>query len=422
MVHIVSFEITGLNGREKPIKCKMNRDTNVLFGLNGSGKTSILRIIDSAMTGATESIEDIDFQSAKIVLQSINYNKEFTLTYKKPNSSNQLMFNDFVQKVSSKKQHHMRNFVSHNSGKNIKRLISKDNEVRLIYDEHVQPARWKIDPRPDELPPFNWNWSHSYLPTSRLYTSDRSRSREVVNLSEETLNKYFATSVQGVWGQKFGEIAKVVSGIQEEGLQKVLAEVLSPRPPAHENKRNPVDTGKQSELDGERAYERMSSFLNRQSHGRLSKALGEKTDFLKRFETDEHIRNIVLHIDEIEFRIDKETQPIRALTNLIDTLFSGGKKVSFDTPAISVITQGGSRIGIERLSSGEKHLIQILLTAMQAEENTLIIDEPELSMHIDWQRDLIKYIHLLNPNCQLICATHSPEVMADIEDEKIFSI
>jgi len=50
-------------------------------------------------------------------------------------------------------------------------------------------------------------------------------------------------------------------------------------------------------------------------------------------------------------------------------------------------------------------------------------DEPELSLHIEWQEKIISSIRDLNPNSQIIVATHSPEIagrwrenMIDMED------
>jgi predicted ATPase len=99
-----------------------------------------------------------------------------------------------------------------------------------------------------------------------------------------------------------------------------------------------------------------------------------------------------------------------------------GKTISFAGPKIGVVTDSDVTIGIERLSSGEKHLLQILVAALGAEDSAMLIDEPELSMHIDWQRELVKNIRSLNPSCQLILATHSPEIMADIPDKNIFRV
>jgi predicted ATP-dependent endonuclease of OLD family len=56
------------------------------------------------------------------------------------------------------------------------------------------------------------------------------------------------------------------------------------------------------------------------------------------------------------------------------------------------------------------------------ESSTLLIDEPEISLHIDWQRELIKSIQTLSPNLQLILATHSPEIMAEVDDKYIHQL
>jgi predicted ATP-dependent endonuclease of OLD family len=45
-----------------------------------------------------------------------------------------------------------------------------------------------------------------------------------------------------------------------------------------------------------------------------------------------------------------------------------------------------------------------------------------MSLHIDWQRGLIRAIQELTTTPQLIFATHSPEIMADIDDSKIFNM
>lgn len=68
-----------------------------------------------------------------------------------------------------------------------------------------------------------------------------------------------------------------------------------------------------------------------------------------------------------------------------------------------------------RLSSGEKQFLIIMLATLlqRNEESVFLMDEPEISMHLDWQRNLISNIKLLNPNCQLIIATHSPGIIMD---------
>jgi wyosine [tRNA(Phe)-imidazoG37] synthetase (radical SAM superfamily) len=64
------------------------------------------------------------------------------------------------------------------------------------------------------------------------------------------------------------------------------------------------------------------------------------------------------------------------------------------------------------LSSGEKQVFLILLTVLlqDGKPYILLLDEPEISLHIEWQRVLIKMIRDLNENCQIIIVTHSPSI------------
>lgn len=75
----------------------------------------------------------------------------------------------------------------------------------------------------------------------------------------------------------------------------------------------------------------------------------------------------------------------------------------------------------KNLSSGEKQLLIILLTVLlqKKEECILIMDEPEISMHIGWQSQLIDIILELNPNVQLLLSTHSPSIFGKGWGDKV---
>ncbi|MDE6336055.1 MAG: ATP-binding protein, partial [Muribaculaceae bacterium] len=51
--------------------------------------------------------------------------------------------------------------------------------------------------------------------------------------------------------------------------------------------------------------------------------------------------------------------------------------------------------------------------------NVLLMDEPEISLHISWQDKLITTLRELNPNCQLILTTHSPNIFANGWEDKL---
>jgi len=69
-------------------------------------------------------------------------------------------------------------------------------------------------------------------------------------------------------------------------------------------------------------------------------------------------------------------------------------------------------ITLAKLSSGEKQLLILFIEALLQRRQPYIFlaDEPELSLHISWQRNIVSAIKSINPEAQIIVATHSPEI------------
>ena len=88
---------------------------------------------------------------------------------------------------------------------------------------------------------------------------------------------------------------------------------------------------------------------------------------------------------------------------------------------LSFETRNKKQIPIEELSSGEKQLLIILGEALLQQEKAVvyIADEPELSLHVSWQETLTDSISKLNPNAQIIFATHSPDIVSSHSDKII---
>ena len=99
--------------------------------------------------------------------------------------------------------------------------------------------------------------------------------------------------------------------------------------------------------------------------------------------------------------------------DLIDDLFSDtGKKINRKSNEI-LFEQDGDELTPYQLSSGEKQMLVILLTVLVQDKQpyALFMDEPEISLHVEWQQRLITLIRQLNPNAQIILTTHSPAVI-----------
>lgn len=116
------------------------------------------------------------------------------------------------------------------------------------------------------------------------------------------------------------------------------------------------------------------------------------------------------HSAELAIEVNKR---IDSLFKIINHFFEDtGKTIEIDFSNNIVFATEYDFIGLEQLSAGEKQLLFILLKVFLMEEkaSVLIMDEPEISMHLIWQQDLIQTIRTLNPNIQLIISTHSPSI------------
>ena len=118
---------------------------------------------------------------------------------------------------------------------------------------------------------------------------------------------------------------------------------------------------------------------------------------------------------EEQLQAGELSKPKKLFQDLIDELFhETGKTIVRDSNEIYFM-QYGEKISPYMLSSGEKQLLVILLTALVQDNSpgTLFMDEPEISLHIEWQQRLISLIRSLNPNVQIILCTHSPAIIMD---------
>ncbi len=101
--------------------------------------------------------------------------------------------------------------------------------------------------------------------------------------------------------------------------------------------------------------------------------------------------------------------------DLVDSLFrTTGKTLVRDSDAL-MFRQWGETIPAYLLSTGEKKMLYIMLTVLgqRCQPYVLLLDEPEISMHFEWQQRLISIIRQLNPEAQIILTTHSPAVIMD---------
>lgn len=107
-----------------------------------------------------------------------------------------------------------------------------------------------------------------------------------------------------------------------------------------------------------------------------------------------------------------------------DFLLDTEKEVFLDDskePLLVKIKDKDISLSLDKISSGEKQILVIFLTILLEKDKPfiLLMDEPETSLHVDWQSKLIESIKKLNSNIQIIIATHNPLLMLNRNSDEI---
>ncbi|MGV0025670.1 AAA family ATPase [Phormidesmis priestleyi] len=155
---------------------------------------------------------------------------------------------------------------------------------------------------------------------------------------------------------------------------------------------------------------------------------GEKTDFASFFlwfKKVEDLENELRLNDDHSYR-DRQLEAVR---KAIPEFLPGFSNLRVRrSPLRMTVQKQGQELIINQLSDGEKCLLAMVgdlarrlaianpgLPDPLQGEGVVLIDEIELHLHPNWQRDIVPALTKTFPNCQFILTTHSPQVLGEIK-------
>ncbi|MCP4134574.1 MAG: AAA family ATPase [bacterium] len=171
----------------------------------------------------------------------------------------------------------------------------------------------------------------------------------------------------------------------------------------------------------------------------FKKGISNFTDFLNWFRYEEDKENEIRLRENQEYR-SKVLETVRqamelSLNRFSPSDFSDLRVVRTGDDSSFVINKDKENLKIEQLSDGEKMILMVvcdlarrLAIANPGLENSLqgkgivLIDEIDLHLHPQWQREVIPAFTKTFPNCQFIVTTHSPQVLSNVEKENIIML
>ena len=150
------------------------------------------------------------------------------------------------------------------------------------------------------------------------------------------------------------------------------------------------------------------------------KMFSEWFEAARRLET---IESIIRNIEKFDEREEEILKPLEKYAGSVNKFFGdSGKAIEITKDGKFRVKLPSGKFGdVSQLSSGEKQIF-VLLTHLSLNDrarvsNVLIVDEPELSLHMEWQKGFVEAALGADPDLQLVLATHSPAIIMNREDK-----
>lgn len=410
---------------DKTVSVEFFDDVNFLIGVNGSGKTTLINLLSAVLQGDIETLYKIPFTRVLINLKErpgrahpqIEVAKEMVEKIGLPR---------LTYKIRAKKSEPADEYVFDEYSSDARRIgalsyISFSSQRRRVATSAIP----HITSRISDLIRVSWLSIHRANSAQKAVdeeTYDSSVDQKVKNISDNFV-KYFASLRSKADGEikKFQELiflSLLFNREAERNLRPVLndAELGAQR-------RAIESIFRQFKVPENRYRSRIGQHFDAVSEA--SKLMNERQNLefwqILALVDHERIRSVVREWEELQNTLKQIFSPRDTFLEIINSLLSR-KQLFFDErDQATVETQSGKKFRPEALSSGEKQLF-ILLGEVVLQEKTpyvFIADEPELSLHVSWQSKLVQYLKDLNPQMQIIFATHSPDVVSVFQDRVI---
>ena len=359
-----SLEIAGLLGREGSFKTNFNDDINIVTGRNGSGKTSVLKLLWYVISGnILLALREIEF--SRITVDTSEY---CCTVHRISKNTCEIEWSDsngkrkFVDQYDDDNNYHQN--AEDEPNKHLRRTGSS---VFLPTFRRIEGG-FSIGEQWDN--PFDRVEKDIEQALSAL-------SRNLSNKQHTFVTSLSTVDIVSLLAVKYADLSELANKYQQEVSQTIITRIKS--------------------------YEQKKSISN-------------DTDELNN--ANQILENIVELIEGIESNRETSMKPFRGISSLVGKVFKPkhtgirlNKYLSFGDAATAVNS--------DLLSAGEKQMLSFIAYNALYRNSVILIDEPELSLHVDWQRQLFAILLGQEASNQFIVATHSPFIYSKYPDKEI---
>lgn len=404
-----SIEVKGFQGNRR-IKVEFDRYINFLIGRNGAGKTTLIHLINAAVARDFAQLSQCSFNEIRADFECERKADSYSIIYQKlKESPYDLQINCTVLGPRNGKIGEITvrsDFSFHNKFDHLRVAYSKYTDLvdRMLYVKN------KIAP--------NSSWLSIHRSSTHDSSSRDSSPKNSIDLKLEELNTRttrYLSSLDSRASSRSAEFQKeyFLSLFASKGLnswQSSLAEF----------KKLDLDKEKETLTQILRHLKINQNEFETQidSHFKQAQAVVQKNNnylLQNALTVAETIRIHELNEKWSKFERDRDMifAPKREFIAILNEIFINKKMRFSDRNQPEFVIDNQHHISLSDLSSGEKQAYIITCEALLQEGRRFIYlaDEPELSLHVDWQETLVSNVLRLNDSCQIIFATHSPDIL-----------
>lgn len=364
-MRITSFEVEGLLGRPDILRGRMNEDLNILTGKNGAGKTSLMKLLWYVMSGnLILALREVSFRRLTLVTS------EYEVTvYKLGNATCRVEMIVGDQTLEFEDQHDDDNDVIINAEDEANpELMGRGTSVFFPTFRRIEGG-FSIQDRARQNPFTSSLFTQQSRKQSDIEEALSSLSRKLTNHKHIFVSSISTADIVGLLVTRYADLSAEYSGLQQKTSESVVAKIK-----------------------------------DYQGAGVLATNANDLLDEVaKQIEFSEQRREYIM-------------APFNAVRALVEKLFrhygiNFGPRLSFGDAA--------NAVNSDALSAGEKQMLSFICYNAFYSDAVFFIDEPELSLHVDWQRQIFGILQNQQSSNQFVIATHSPFIYGKYPDKEL---
>ena len=415
-------------------------DVTFLYGENGCGKTTVLDILGAIVTGKLYRLFDYDFNRITLVygvkngednfIIISNHNSELIVQY---HSNGEVKSNRLInldEKFSKNNENNRQYFLFQymNEFPFLKDIAKIFNYVYLPLERTYKLDEYYNSEFASFYPLYRFNEldnmkkrSFSMIQITNLIVNRCNRANRDISFIDNEFRNKILKSFSEIYSTKdpnelfdtiFDEIEKEKIINQALKIKEEYIKILENLNISKNINLNEYEIYFQEFIDDILSIKKTANFDINNLGEKIMKSLIKYQELLR-------LESIIKIADDVETKKKKIRKPLSDFLNIVNDFIGTSlvkKEVKLDkigTPYLFV--EPNKRISLDDLSSGEKQIViffaYLILHLKQNIEGVFIVDEPEMSLHLYWQKIFVDKIQEANPNIQLIFATHAPEII-----------